>query len=358
MRILILLILLWPVAVSAQEQSLFSVDINEKVSIAAFDNFSGNGQREICAQIYNKETYGYRLSFLDPKTQQVIANAPVPLAEPYDWYSADTDGNGVAEVVIFNSLQHPTGAPGFAIFQLSNGLLFHDTYDKFWGVFGKVGDVTGDGKDEIILHPLPEGYTNFGGTGPIDIQVVSRHKGQFELIASVSLPTMYLQTETADLNNNGRAEIIALKSGRREDQRNLLPPLLAVYSYTGQSELLLVDEVEIPMDYNDNLIRLWTQPLREGGYRIIVPIPAKYDADKPKQPIQEYHVFRFIDKQLIRETNPPQFPWQYTADAPLKNIPESYSMDIDNDGAPEVLQIRDERHLEWVKKPPSVLLNQ
>ena len=357
MKTLNILILLWPAVVFAQERPILSVGANEVLDAVFLDNFRGIGQQDICAKIYNRDTYGYRLSFLDPGTRRELAGASIPLEDPSDWYAADIDGNGVTEIVVFNTQLFQTGKPGFVVFQLNNGLLFQNTYDEFWGAWGRVGDITGNGRDELILHPLPQGYANYGGTGPIDIQVISWKKSEFELIASASLPTMYLRTEVADLDNNGQAEIIALKSGRRDDQHRPLTPLLAVYAYTDNPELTLIDEIEIPMNYDDNLNLLWIQPLPGSGYRVIVPIPEEWVDGMTEHHILEYQGFRLIDNRLTKESNPLDFKWKFYEFplTPLKFPSDAHTMDIDNDGASEVFQIRDGKYLELVKKLPPAL---
>ena len=163
---------------------------------------------------------------------------------------------------------------------------------------------------------------------------------------------MHVRSKVIDLNNDGRAEIIALKSGIDETY-NPRPRELAIYSYTGNSQLTLIDEIEIPMTDGDNLNLLWTQPLIQGGYRVIVPVPEKWVDGMERQRIIEYQSFQVIENQLVKETEPLEFEWEYydlttPLDLPLE--PRT----INDNGSLKTLQIRDGKYLEFVDILPKV----
>ena len=191
MKILTFLIVLWPIAVSSQTHSIFSVKSHEAMSIVSLADFQGKGQKEVCLAVFNKDTHKEYLVFLDVKTKRELANIPINRSEPHNWYSADIDGNGISEVVIFKpTLYGPTTLeePGFLIYRWSNGQLFQTEHTEFFGLWGEVGNITGDNKDELILYHFPKPKDN--DDGPVDILVLSWNGRQFEQIASVSLPRM------------------------------------------------------------------------------------------------------------------------------------------------------------------------
>ena len=150
-------------------------------------------------------------------------------------------------------------------------------FNEFWGVWGNVGDLNGNGRAELVLFRFPRGMTNLGGTGPIDIQVFEWNGSGFDLTSVVSLPVMYLKTEIKDLDGDQRAELIVLKSGGR-DNGVLSPRRLAIYSFTDDSQLTLTDEVIVSTEYEDNMTLMWTQPTGENKRRVIVPIPEKWES--------------------------------------------------------------------------------
>ena len=222
----------------------------------------------------------------------------------------------------------------------------------YYGYWGQVGDITGDGRDELVLFQFPKPIDN--DDGPIDILALSWSGSQFEKIASVSLPRTYLSSKVVDLDNDGRAEIITLKSGLDASYKRQ-PIKLGVYSYVGVTELTLVDEIILPMEQDDNLGALWTQPLAQGGNRVVVPVPEKWvEGMDLRRRILEYRGFRFIGKRLIKETELLTFEWEYYGD---NSLPRMYSpvpkAIVDINGSSGFLNFsRDRKMLELVKELP------
>ena len=170
------------------------------------------------------------------------------------------------------------------------------------------------------------------------------------MIASKSLPEMYLRTRVVDLNNDGSAEIIALKSGRWDTNGVPIPHQLAVYAYTDNLQLTLLDEVVISTEYDDNMTYLWVQ-----DRRIIVPIPEKFEEHMLKMRILRYQGYRLIDKQLIEEPESLTFEWKYYNDAPLTLSLQNQTLDLNGDGSLGHLQIVERKYLRFVKYFPSSL---
>ena len=358
MKILALLLLLPTVAFG--QQPIYSVDSGERltrpgsVSIA---NFNGNKQRELRLQIWNRETDKDRLVFLDTQTYREVASYPITLRQPYEVMSSDIDGDGITETLIIPEIDHSRPLPGETCFvivrRVGDGFL-RTEFREFWGAWGHAGDVNGDGRDEIILFRLPRGYTNLGGTGPIEIQVLEWNGSDFDLVSSVSLPVMYLKTEVEDLDGDGRAEIIALKSGGN-DQGVPHPRQLAIYTYTGDPQLTLLDEVTISTEYDDNMTLMWTEPVAENKQRIIVPIPEKWENHMERMRILYYEGYRFADNQLVQESEHLPFKWKYYSKAPLTLALQNQIVDLSGDGSKGYLQIEDRKHLKFIKQLPSVL---
>lgn len=348
--------MLWPVVAFSQELStLYSVnppvEIREsRTGDIPLVDFKGVGQKGVWLAIFDRDALTSHLIYYDLGTQRVLNTIPLTGWEPTNWYPADIDGNGISEIVIFNSvLRGPTSEeyPSFRIFRMVNNSLLENRYTGHFGFWGKVGDITGDQKDELFLfhHPTPEDNDD----GPIDVLVLSWNGSKFDIIARIHLPRTFVRFELVDLNNNGRDELIALKSDPGE------PIELAIYSYTGNSELNLVDEMVLPMDRDGFLNHLWTQPLTEGGYRIIVPVPERYVEDKDGWPrIVEYRGYRLIANQLIREPELLHFEWEYYD----QNLPwalPAQSTSVNINGSMGYLQIRDNNRLELIKEFPPAL---
>ena len=350
-----LILLLLPSVVFGQ-QSIYSVEMGEKlirpgsVSIA---NFNGNKQRELRLQIWNKDTDQNRLVFLDPQKEKAVY--PITLRHPYEVMSGDTNGDGMIETIIIpeiDTFRPSPDEPYFVIIRRVGDGFLRTEFKEFWGAWGHAGDLNGDGRDEIILFQLPRGYTNLGGTGPIDIQILEWNGSGFDLVSSLSLPVMYLKTEVEDLDGDGRAEIIVLKSGGA-NKGVLSPRRLAIYAYKGDSQLTLSDEITISTEYDDNMNLMWTQPVTENKQRIIVPIPEKWERHMKRMRILYYEGYRFVDDQLVQESEHIPFKWKYYSKAPLAL--QNQIVDLSGDGSKGYLQIEDRKHLKFIKQLPSVL---
>lgn len=351
----LVLLLLWPGVIFAQEP-IYSVKSNEllirpgSVSLA---NFGGNQQTEIRLQIQDQKTDMNRLIFLDAQTHQENAIYPITLRHPYEVMSSDIDGDGIAETLIIPEIDHALPLPDETCFvivrRIGDGFL-RTEFKEFWGVWGHAADMNGDGQDEIILIKLPRGYSNLGGTGPLEIQVLEWNGSDFDLIASESLPEMYLRTRVVDLNNDGSAEIVALKSGRWDTNGVPIPHQLAVYAYTDNPQITLLDEVEISTEYDDNMTYLWVL-----DQRIIIPIPEKFEEHMLKMRILRYQGYRLIDKQLIEEPESIPLKWKYYNDAPLTLSLQNRTLDLNGDGSLGQLQIVERKYLRFVKHLPSAL---
>lgn len=359
MKALVLVLVLLLATIASAQQPFFSVGADESLVDISIADFNGNKQRELCFRVQNWETAEDRLIFFDLERQTEIANYPITLRQSdYYLYPGDINGDNVTEAILINSIdtfRPEDNEPGFVVFQWQNGLLFRSAFTQYWGQWGQVGDVNGDGRDEIILYHLPMGYTNLGGTGPLEIQVLSKRGSNFNLISSVALPTMYLRSAVTDLDGDGRAEIITLKSGRKDPEGVPIPQQLAVYSYTGEPLLTLLDEVTVPTDYDDNMNLLWTQSVAGGGRRIIVPVPEKWEDHMDKMRILRYQGYRLERQQLVLEQEPLTFNWEYYDEAPLI-LPVSPSViDVDSNGITKYVQIDDWKRLKLVRELPSVL---
>lgn len=374
MKTWIVLFVLWPVVVFAQNRPfVFSHKLQESVRGAVFEDigqtysvnsdelirsmfigdFNGLGQKGMWLRITTTGASADRLVYYDPRTQREQFTVTLKGDEGSNLYQGDFDGDGVLEVIAIRS--HIRGPitfenPAFRIFKVSNKRLFQSEYVEFFGLRGIVGNITGDAQDEVILfhYPKPEVYID----GPVDILTLSWNGNGFEQIASVSLPKMSVSMQIADVNNDGREEIVLLQV-IWQDIQEIGPVKLAVYSYTGNPGLTLLDEIILPVDLGDEigLTRLWVQPLTEGGHRIIVPIPEPYYLDREHRPsrILEYRSYCLIENRLVSEPESLNFEWEYYENAPL-SLPSSIPQSING-----YLQIRDSKRLELVKELPPAL---
>ena len=328
---------------------VYSVNPNEVINSAFIADFKGLGQKGMWLKITETLDYISRLAFYDPQSQQELFT--VALKGAVSIYQGDFDGNGVSEVAAIRSrIRRPATLedPVIEIFQVIDNRLFQSDYTEFFGLWSSVGNITGDTKDEILLfhYPKPETYND----GPVDILALSWNGNGFEQIASVSLSRMSLDAKIIDLNNDGQEEIVLLQVIWQDDQK-IGPVKLSVYSYTGNPELTLLDEIELSVDLGDEIgMGLWTQPLTEGGRRIVIPIPEPWFLKQEhRKGVLEYRGYRLIANRLVREPELLDFEWEYYHD-----IPASFSTTTPQivDG---YLQIRDSKRLELIKELPPAL---
>lgn len=369
------LFVLWPIVTFAQNQpiefshklqesvrGLVFNDTGQKYSLRSYElirsifiaDFKGIAQKGIWLRITETLHYTDRLVFYDPKTQRELCTLPLNYGEENNVYQADFDGNGISELIVVRpQLRGPATLedPAFHIYSINEGKCSHNKYAKFYGFWGMVGNITGDKKDEVLLFKHPSPFDN--DDGPVDILALSWNGNEFEQIASVSLPRMSLGVELVDLDNDDREEIVLLQVIWHDDHK-IGPAKLAIYSYTGNPDLTLVDEIELAVDLGEEIGmgRFWTQPLVGGGYRIIVPIPEPwYFNQKHRKGILEYRNFRLIANRLIREPNILNFKWKYYDDTPRSLSSLSPTPQIVNG----YLQIHDSKRLELIKKLPPAL---
>ncbi len=210
----------------------------------------------------------------------------------------------------------------------------------------------GDGSDEIILCHLPKGYTNPGGIGPVDVQVLSWNGRDFDLVSSVSFLETYMIIHVDDLNGDGRDEIAVLRSGYRGDPPQPRPPQLSVYAYTGSSRLAFVAEEALSIAYRDNLVRLWGQALPGGKRHLVVPIPV-YETDEITLRETQYQGFRLEKQQLTQEREALRFDafhqFKDYASLPLFLASPYQTMDVDGDGRQEFLRIENKRRVRFIR---------
>ena len=327
----------------------FVVPATHTISGPVLADIDGNGLRDLCTKVYfgtNPERA--ELHFFDLEISQAIATLPIS-RHPTDIFPADLEGDGSKEIILINNAFYAGHTLGLELFRWDQDKIVHTTHKEFTGIDIRIGDVNGDGKDEIILCELPQGHTNLGGTGPIRIQVLSWNGTGFKSIAKFNFPTAYFQIYVGDLDNNGRDEIAVLRSGWRETPEGIQPPQLGIYTYTGDLELTLRDEIEFPIPYLDNLTRIWGIPLPDDTIRLLVPIPIRTDEDVCLG-------FRLNNQELIKERDVyTVFFWGYqSTQSPILYRPSFNRMDVNSDNKFEVLRTFDvglKRHLQFVEEP-------
>ncbi len=383
----ILLILFWPVAILSQTTTprspqplrfsfrpheaikgmvfrdtgeYYAVKPHEMIIGTLIGDFKGIGQKGAWLRIMTTPHYMDHLVFYDPESQREFFGRQLTSGEETNWFQVDIEGDGILELMVvtpwlYNPKRFETDGlikhPTVTIYRISNGNLIHNEQEEFYGQWASVGNMTGDLKDELILFQYPNPDNDYY-RGPIDILVLSWNRNKFEQIAQVSLPAIYLHVDVFDINNDGRDEIIALKSGYDKTGKPR-PIKLAIYSYVEHPELALIDEVDFQIELSGVrcLNHLWTQSLKNGGYRIIVPIPEIYVEGKGFPGILEYRSYRLIANRLFRDPEPLDFKWEsYNGDLPL-------SLSWPPSPKPQVvkgyLQIRDKKGMEFIREDAS-----
>ena len=323
-------------------QDTFTVNLpisdNEKLGAPVLADIDGDGEQELCVRV-RKSADGPRwLVAYDLTSGREMGRIPIIYRES-PLYTTDLDGNGAEELVTINSVIWGN-RPGFIIYRWERGRLTRTEYDSFFGDGGRVGDIDGDGRDEIVLNHLPQGFTNSGGTGRVEIQAISWNGVNFDLKARTALPETYLQMHVGDLNANGRAEITIMRSGYKR-------PNLSVFGYTQSRDLTLLDQWEPPNVYNDSLTRLWSEPLPGNRQRIIIPIPEQYWDGKNGQARIQFFGFQFTPQGLLYAPELILFDefrgHTHNGSLPVFLRPDFQSIDIDHDGRAEVLKIANRR---------------
>lgn len=326
----------------------FVVPATHTISQPVLADIDGNGLRDLCVKVYsgaNRDSA--ELHFFDMEIRQALATLPIS-RHPTDILHADLDGDGNKEIVLMNNASHAGRTLGLELFRWDQDKITHTTHREFTGIYMRMGDVNGDGKDEVIL--CEQGLNNLGGTGPIRIQVLTWNGTGFESIARVNFPTAYFQIYVGDLDNNGRDEIAVLRSALRETLEGFQPPRLGIYAYSGDLELTLLDEMEFPIPYFDNLIRIWGIPLPDDTIRLMVPIPIRTDKE------DVCVGFRLKNQKLIKERDVYTVSfWGYqTPQTPILYRPSFNRMDVNSDNKYEVLRTFDvglKRYLQFVEEP-------
>ena len=326
------------------------VPATHTISRPVLADIDGNGLRDLCTKVYSGTNRDRaELHFFDLEMRQTIATLPIS-RHPTDILPADLEGDGSKEIILINNAFYAGRALGLELFRWDQDKIAHTTHREFTGIDMRIGDLDGDGKDEIILcELLPYGHTNLGGTGPIRIKVLSWNRKGFESIAKVDFPTAYFQIYVGDLDNDGRDEIAVLRSGSPETPEGIQPPQLGVYTYTGNFELTLRDEIEFPIPYLDNLTRIWGIPLPDNKIRLLVPIPIRIAEDLCLG-------FRLENQKLIKERDVYTISfWGYqSAQSPIFYRPLFNRMDVNLDNKYEVLRTFDvglKRHLRFIEEP-------
>ena len=323
-------------------QDTFTVNLlisdNEKLGAPVLVDIDGDGEQELCARV-RKTADGPRwLVAYDLKSGREMGRIPIIYRES-PLYTTDLDGNGAEELVTINSVIWGN-RPGFIIYRWERGRLTRTEYDSFFGDGGRVGDIDGDGRDEIVINHLPQGFTNSGGTGPIEIQAISWNGINFDLKARTALPQTYLQMHVGDLNGNGRAEITILRSG-------YMRPNLSVFGYTHSRDLTLLDQWESTSVYSDHLTRLWSEPLPGNRQRIVIPIPEQYWEGKNGQAHMQFFGFQLTPQGILHEPELILFGefrgHTHNGSLPMVLRSDFQRIDIDHDGRAEVLKIANRR---------------
>lgn len=327
---------------SAFGEDTFTVDLpihqNEKLGAPVLADMNGDGEPELCTRVRNSDDGRRWLVVYDLKFRREMGRIPIIYRES-PLYTTDLDGNGAEELVTINTVIWGN-RPGFVIYRWEQGRLTRTEYESFFGDGGHVGDIDGDGRDEIVLNHLPQGFTNSGGTGPVEIQAISWNGVNFDLKARTALPETYLQLHVGDLNGNGRAEITILRSGYKR-------PKLTVFGYTHSRDLTLLDQWESPNVYNDSLTRLWSEPLPGNGQRIIVPIPEQYWEGVNGPERIQFFGFQLTSRGILPGPELILFgefqDHKHNGSLPIILRPDFQRIDIDRDGRAEVLKVANRR---------------
>ena len=345
-----ILVILFILSVDTSAQEIFTIDLsvpsNEKLGASVLADINGDGEQELCVRVKDLNTEANWLVAWDLKFQREMGRIPITYRGPY-FFSTDIDGDGKGELVTINTVIWGN-KPGFIIFRWEQGQLTRTEYTSFYGDGGLVGDIDGDGRDEIILDHLPKGFTNSGGTGPVEIQAIAWNGVDFELKAHTSFPATYFKAHVGDLNGNGRDEITILRSGHHTAY-----PRLSVFGYTHSRDLILLDEWESPNIYKDNLIRLWSEPLPGNKQRIIIPIPEQYWEGGNGVERVQFFGFQLTLQGILPDRDPLLFDefrnHKHNGSLPIFFQPAFQRIDIDQDGQVEVLRIENNQTLKFVR---------
>lgn len=327
---------------NAYAQDTFTVNLpifrDERFGAPVLADLDGDGERELCTRVRISDDGPLWLVVYDLKFQREMGRIPIIYRES-PLYTTDLDGNGAEELVTINTVIWGN-RPGFIVYRWEQGRLTRTEYDSFFGDGGRVGDIDGDGRDEIVLNHLPQGFTNSGGTGPVEIQAISWNGVAFDLRARTALPETYLKLHVGDLNGNGRAEITILRSGYKR-------PNLAVFGYTHSRDLTLLDQWESTRVYSDNLIRLWSEPLPGIGQRIIIPIPEQYWEGVNGPERIQFFAFQLTPQGTLPEPKLISFgefqDHTHNGSLPIILRPDFQRIDVDQDGRAEVFKFADRR---------------
>ena len=339
---LIAFFLVLPLCTDAIGQDAFTVNLpiypNEKLGAPVLADINGDGEKELCVRVRKSNDGPRWLVVYDLKFQREIGRIR-NIHRDSPFYSVDIDGDGTEELVTINTVIWGD-KPGFIIYRWEQGRLTRTEYDSFYGDGGHVGDIDGDGRDEIILNNLPQGFTNSGGTGPVEIQVISWNGVNFDIKARTAIPETYMRIHVGDLNGNGRAEITILRSGYKR-------PNLSVFGYTHSRDLTLLDQWESPDVYNDNLTRLWSEPLSGSQQRIVIPIPEQYWEGENGQERIQFFGFQLTPQGTLTEPELVSFDefrhYRHNGALPVFLRRDLQRIDVNQDGRAEILQIANRR---------------
>ena len=324
-----------------QDNITFSLRIsaNEKLGAPVLADMNGDGEPELCTRVRNSDDGPRWLVVYDLKFRREIGRVRNFYRES-PFYPVDIDGDGKEELVTINSVIRRGNKPGFVIFRWEGNQLTRTEHTSFYGYGGRVGDIDGDGWDEIVLGHLPVGFTNLAGDGPVDVQAISWDGADFYLKAQTSFAESYYRMLVEDLNGDGRAEVAILRSGYKR-------PNLSIFGYAHTRELTLLDEWESSRVYNDNLIRIWSEPISGNRHRIIIPIPEQYWAGESGQERIQFFGFQLTPQGIFPEPELIFFDefrdYRHNGPLPIFLRPDLQRIDINQDGRAEVLQIANRR---------------
>ena len=207
----------------------FSVSGNQRISDAILVDTDGDGEQELCAKIYGSGIP--ELVLFDLKTHEEIART-LHTVQSFEFFAGDLEGDGKEEIILIDSRAYIGGSPTIEIFHRNGNSLTGSQFNTPGGITSRVGDVDGDGSDELILGYLPLGYTDPGGIGPVNLQVWSWSGVDFELLSQTPFHQTYFQLHVGDLDNDDRAEITVFQTGPRGEQLEEKPPHLFIHTKT------------------------------------------------------------------------------------------------------------------------------